>query len=73
MTLASVQNAAQTDRERGVALWVLENDGTRPDGWQTPFHAPGYLAGLWDFEGTAEYAPGGITTEGAEDNPEGDA
>jgi len=52
VTLASVQNAAQTDRERGVALWVLENDGTRPDGWVTPFHAPDYLAGLWDFEGT---------------------
>lgn len=52
VTLASVQNAAQTERERGVALWVIENDGTRPDGWQEPFHASGYLAGLWDFEGT---------------------
>ncbi|HEY8146805.1 MAG TPA: FG-GAP-like repeat-containing protein [Kofleriaceae bacterium] len=52
VTVASVQNAAQTDRERGVALWVVENDGTRPAGWETPFHAPDYLAGLWDFEGT---------------------
>ena len=52
VTLASVQNAAQTDRERGVALWVLENDGRRPAGWEAPFHAPDYLAGLWDFEGT---------------------
>jgi len=52
VTLASVQNAAQTDRERGVALWVIENDGRRPDGWQSPFHAPDFLAGLWDFEGT---------------------
>ena len=25
------------------------------------------------FEGTAEYAPGGITTEGGEDAAEGDA
>lgn len=52
VTLASVQNAAQSDRERGVALWVVENDGQRPAGWETPFHAPDYLAGLWDFEGT---------------------
>ena len=52
IVLASVQNAAQTDRLRGVALWVLEPDGTRPGPWVEPFHAPGYLAGLWDFEGT---------------------
>ncbi len=46
--VASVQNAAQTDRERGVALWVVRNDGTRPDAWITPFHAPDFLDGLWD-------------------------
>ena len=47
-----MQNAAQTDRLRGVALWVLNNDGTRPSGWEEPFHAPDYLAGLWDYTGT---------------------
>jgi hypothetical protein len=46
--LGSVQNAAQTDRERGVALWVVRHDGTRPDAWVTPFHAPDFLDGLWD-------------------------
>jgi len=46
--LASVQNAAQTDRERGVALWVVRHDGTRPDAWISPFHAPDFLDGLWD-------------------------
>jgi hypothetical protein len=46
--LASVQNAAQTDRERGVALWVVRHDGTRPDAWLLPFHAPDFLDGLWD-------------------------
>jgi hypothetical protein len=46
--LASVQNAAQTDRERGVALWVVRHDGTRPDAWLVPFHAPDFLDGLWD-------------------------
>ncbi len=50
--LASVQNAAQTDRLRGVALWVLRPDGTRPKNWEKPLHFPNYLAGLWDFEGT---------------------
>ena len=52
VVLGSVQNAAQTDRERGVALWVLNRDGTRPPAWTTPFHVPAYLAGLWDFDGT---------------------
>jgi hypothetical protein len=46
--VASVQNAAQTDRERGVALWVVRHDGTRPDAWLAPFHAPDFLDGLWD-------------------------
>jgi hypothetical protein len=50
--LGSVQNAAQTDRTRGVALWRLRADGSRPTGWEEPFHAALYLAGLWDFEGT---------------------
>jgi hypothetical protein len=41
--VASVQNAAQDQREQGVALWVLENDGTRTPGWEVPlfeFPAP---------------------------------
>lgn len=52
IVLGSVQNAAQDQREQGVALWVINPDGTRPDGWTEPFHAPDYLAGLWDYEGT---------------------
>ena len=50
--LASVQNAAQSDRYRGVALWVVDHEGIRSEPWITPFHAPEYLAGLWDYEGT---------------------
>jgi outer membrane protein assembly factor BamB len=50
--LGSVQNAAQSDRERGVALWVVGSDAARRPGFTQPFHAPGYLAGLWDFDGT---------------------
>lgn len=52
VVLGSVQNAAQDDRLRGVGLWVLHADGTRLDDWTTPFHAPDYLAGLWDYDGT---------------------
>jgi hypothetical protein len=52
VVLASVQNASQTNRLQGVALWVLHPDGTRPSQWITPFHAPDYLAGLWDFKNT---------------------
>jgi hypothetical protein len=52
VVLGSVQNAAQTDRYRGVALWVVRNDATRLDDWIEPYYAPDYLAGLWDYEGT---------------------
>lgn len=52
VVVGSVQNASQDDRERGVALFVVNPDGTRPDDWIEPYHVPDYLAGLWDFEGT---------------------
>lgn len=51
VVLGSVQNAAQTNRLQGVGLWALHPDGTRLAGWETPFHAPNYLAGLWDYDG----------------------
>ncbi len=51
IVLGSVQNAAQTDRKRGVGLWVLNNDGSRFEGWEEPFHSSIYLAGLWDYQG----------------------
>lgn len=46
--LGSVQNAAQSDRERGVGLWVVRPDGTRPADWIEPYHAPDFIDGLWD-------------------------
>lgn len=49
--VTSAQTANQLDRERGVALWVLRPDGTRPPGWESPLHLPAYLAGLGVFEG----------------------
>lgn len=52
VVLGSVQNAAQSDRLRGVGLWVLHNDGTRHEDWLEPVHVPAYLAGLWDYDGT---------------------
>ena len=49
LLLASVQNAAQTDREKGVALWVVGHDGARRPGFDPPVRAPDYLSGLWDY------------------------
>lgn len=50
--LGSVQNASQSDREKGVGLWAVHKDASRVKGWETPFHAPDFLAGLWDYDGT---------------------
>jgi FG-GAP-like repeat len=52
VVLGSVQNAAQSERERGVALWVIESDGSRVPGWEAPLHVQDYVGGLWDFDGT---------------------
>jgi hypothetical protein len=50
--VASVQNAAQTDRKKGVALWVMNHDGTRPADWVKPLQFPDYLSGLEDYGDT---------------------
>ncbi|MFV8756719.1 FG-GAP repeat domain-containing protein [Nannocystaceae bacterium ST9] len=50
--LGSVQNAAQSDRFKGVALWAVRPDVSRLPGFESPVHMPDYLAGLWDYEGT---------------------
>jgi hypothetical protein len=47
--VASVQNASQDNRLQGVALWVLNHDGSRPAAWTSPLHFPEYLSGLWDY------------------------
>ncbi|MCC6215155.1 MAG: VCBS repeat-containing protein [Polyangiaceae bacterium] len=47
--VASVQNAAQSEREWGVAVWVVRPDVSRLPAWTTPFRAPDYLGGLWDY------------------------
>ena len=49
IVLGSVQNAAQSDRERGVGLWVVRADGTRPEPWVAPPRFPDFLSGLWDY------------------------
>lgn len=50
IALGSIQNAAQTERERGVAVFVARSDGTRPMTWVTPPRFPDYRGGLWDGE-----------------------
>ena len=49
--LGSVQNAAQTNLTQGVGLWAVHHDVSRVKGWETPFYAPDYLAGLDDYPG----------------------
>ncbi|HKA90568.1 MAG TPA: VCBS repeat-containing protein [Haliangiales bacterium] len=49
VVLSSVQNAAQTDRKKGTALWVLTRDGTRTPGFEAPFYVSQYVAGLEDL------------------------
>ncbi|MFO0603992.1 MAG: VCBS repeat-containing protein [Polyangiales bacterium] len=51
VVVGSIQNAAQTDRQRGVGLFVFRSDGTRPTAWLAPFQARTYLAGLEDLGG----------------------
>lgn len=51
VVLGSVQNASQSDRERGVALWVLRPDASRLAGWESPLHVPMYRGGLRDASG----------------------
>jgi hypothetical protein len=48
LMLGSTQNVFQTDRELGVGLFALHHDASRLQGWETPFHVPNFLAGLWD-------------------------
>ncbi len=50
--VGSVQNANQTKRTLGVDLWAIHRDMSRLAGWESPFYAPDYLSGLWDFDGT---------------------
>jgi hypothetical protein len=51
VVVGSIQNAAQTDRRRGVGLFVFRADGTRPPAWTAPFQVRPYLAGLEDLGG----------------------
>jgi hypothetical protein len=50
--LGHVKNASGTDLLKGVAMWVVRPDASRIPGWEAPFHAPDYLAGLESFQGT---------------------
>ncbi len=52
VVLGSIQNAAQSDRERGVGLFVVRPDGTRPPAWTSPFQVRQHLSGLSDYGDT---------------------
>ncbi|HWO22173.1 MAG TPA: hypothetical protein VNO30_25595 [Kofleriaceae bacterium] len=59
IALGSIQNVAQSDRERGVGLFVARKDGTRPDAWIAPPRFADYRGGLWDGDSNIV----GITNE----------
>ncbi len=50
--VGATQNISQSQPTLGVALWAMHHDGTRLAGWESPFYAPNYLAGLMDYDGT---------------------
>ncbi|MCY1011409.1 hypothetical protein OV079_38790 [Nannocystis pusilla] len=58
--LASVQNAAQSDREKGVAVWVVGADASRRPGFDPPVHLPDYLGpvGLRRHQHRRHHQPG---------------
>jgi hypothetical protein len=47
--IGSVQNAAQDQRELGVAVWAIKPDNSRLPGFDPPVRFADYLAGLWDL------------------------
>lgn len=49
VVLASVQNASQTNRQLGVALWAVKPNGLRPTAWLNPYRVAPYLSGLFDL------------------------
>jgi hypothetical protein len=59
--VGSIQNAAQTDRRRGVGLFVFRSDGARPAAWAAPFQVRPYLAGLEDLGGNIIGTPNEVT------------
>lgn len=71
--LGSVQNAGQDNREQGVGLWAVHADASRLPAWESPFHAPDYLSGLWDLEGNIVAATNQVTVadiDGTHSGPE---
>ena len=71
LLLASVQNAAQDDREQGVALWAVGHDASRHADWPLPVHRPDYLSGLWDLGDNIVAATNQVTVADIDANTPG--
>jgi hypothetical protein len=61
IVVGSIQNVAQTDRQRGVGVFVFRPDGTRPPAWMAPFQVRSYLAGLRDLGSNIVGTPNEVT------------
>ncbi|MFC1591165.1 FG-GAP repeat domain-containing protein [Thermodesulfobacteriota bacterium] len=66
--LAAVTNVSQSNRDLGVALWVLHSDGSRHPDWTEPFYVPEFLDGLVDLGDNIVAATNQVTV--ADINPE---
>lgn len=49
--LGAAEDVAMNDQSQGVGLWVVRNDASRIEGWESPFYASDYLSGGEDFDG----------------------
>ncbi|WP_437676145.1 FG-GAP repeat domain-containing protein [Sorangium sp. So ce131] len=49
--LGAAEDVAMNDQSQGVGLWVVHNDASRLEGWESPFYASDYLSGGEDLGG----------------------
>jgi len=49
--LGAAEDVDMSDQSQGVGLWVVRNDASRIEGWESPFYAPDYLSGGEDLGG----------------------
>lgn len=59
--LAAAEDVDMSDQSQGVGLWVVRNDASRIEGWESPFYAPDYLSGGEDLGGNIVAATQQVT------------
>ncbi|XXT19742.1 VCBS repeat-containing protein [Sorangium sp. So ce429] len=59
--LAAAEDVDMSNQSQGVGLWVVRNDASRIEGWESPFYAPDYLSGGEDLGGNIVAATQQVT------------